>query len=177
MTEPTPVSGNPERFTASNGWYIEGDTLFWERGAFVDGEELEAVRLVLQEERDAQLGRWRSKKHPDYVVYKGAGESSIRVVSEVSGYCGYYDACPYPAMAPIAEVAREYFDAHKPEPPKPWLSAVHGEAWVIVFEGKERVAVVDDGYFVWAGGDDGYPLGHELITAGRRIWPEPEEKS
>ena len=170
-----------ERFTASNGWEVneDGDLLRPSPGGMYAQAAspymvaaVEYGRHLERTERDAELGRWRSKKHPDYVVYPKT-ENMILVFEESTGEATTFVRRVTNGSSAKHEVAREWFEAQKP--PKPWLSAVHGEAWVIVFEGHERVAVVDDGYFVWAGGDDGYPLDYELITAGRRIWPEPEE--
>jgi len=203
MTKPTPVSRNPERFTASNGWYIDelgnlhrpndsGYIYAAGSSAFLIAA-VEYGRHLERTERDKELGRERVEGYPDYAVYPRADSVGCRVIDERADgreylfsvrpepandeHCGppQVGTRRRPADRDARRVARAWFDAQ--EPPKPWLDAKPGEAWVIVLDGHQRVAVVDDGYFVWAGGDDGYPLGHELITAGRRIWPEPEEES
>lgn len=169
-----------ERFTASNGWYIEDDVLYADSGGVwgqINGDFgcalIEYGRHLERIEHDAKLGRWRSKEHPDYVLY--AGPQRDLVLDERSGVSVLVSAGSVQGGGVFEAVAREYFDAQ--EPPKPWLDAQPGEVWVLTIDGAERAAVIDNGG--WASiSDESIPLadteGSRRITAGRRIWPEPE---
>lgn len=127
-------------------------------------------------ERDAKLGRWRSKEHPDYVLY--AGPQRDPVLDERSGVSVLVSAGSVQGGGVFEAVAREYFDAQ--EPPKPWLNARPGEAWVLTIDGASNpvtvgVEVGDDEVCFWEV-DVCWNLDNPRITAGRRIWPESKNE-
>lgn len=102
----------------------------------------EAFRELLAAERDDSLGRWRSKEHPDYVVYPeptgdheltfGSGINLV-VLREsdgvVKGYSVAEDDYPgdttRPHDNPFALVARAYFAAHPEPKPLPTEEGVY----------------------------------------------------
>jgi len=198
MTEPTPVSGNPERFTASNGWYIDelgnlhrpndsGYIYAAGSSAFLIAA-VEYGRHLERTERDKELGRERVEGYPDYAVYPRADSVGCRVIDERADgreylfsvrpepandeHCGppQVGTRRRPADRDARRVARAWFDAQ--EPPKPWLSAKPGEAWALTIDGTEKPYIFSGGKFYSTLGNSIYP--HDA-TAGRRIWPEPEE--
>jgi len=181
-----------EPFVASNGWEVErlGDGQCSLRkavaGTALDArtwcgpDEYEAIAEYARAEADAELGRWRSPTHPDYVVYP-SNDGYIRVFSESACYVAVYteDAARGAHRATVfAEVAVEYFDAHKPPgDPKPWLDAEEGEIWALTGAGGVVQPWLRDGddwvNSVVVNNRRVYPK-PEGITAGHRIWPVSE---
>lgn len=187
-------------FTASNGKRIEvlsdGQLCIaqsmpsspLEHRTWAGPDDTQALREFFQAERDASLGRWRSKEHPDYVVYPKPTEAHERafgtgldlmVLCEtdgaMKGYVVTEDDWPEGrgGGSTWRAVAREYLAAH-PEP-KPWHNAKPGEVWVLTYGGQpaahvytdrtaEGLAFLSDRAIVSADDPD--------ITAGRRIFPE-----
>lgn len=177
-------------FTASNGIEIEisehgyllgkGDYGSGPTYATAGPEGIDALREYLQHRRDAELGRWRSKKHPNYVVYPVEGKTrEVRVTNEATGVTRSYRDHPdyLEANSQIRTlVAREYFAAN-PEP-KPWHDAKPGEVWVLDIKddlGREAPAVVNGQpeFRTYLG--EYFDLDSPQIVHARRIWPEPEE--
>ena len=144
-------------------------------------ETTEALRAFFQAERDEALGRWRDPQNPDCICYPVAGDpDDIWVVYEGSGlaYMRERNQAFY-AGNKFSEVARRYFAAH-PEP-KPWDAAQPDEIWVLTINNdtEEVFRCGENGLYSLKTGN---PLGSLLscgsnkITAGRRIWPEGEDK-
>lgn len=181
-------------FVASNGWEVErlsdgqcslrkpvvGTGL--DARTWCGPDEYEAIAEFVRNERDEELGRWRSPTHPDlvvYVVYPG-NPGYVQVFSESTCYTAVYneDGARGAERATIfAEVAVEYFDAHKPEEPKPWLDAALGEVWELTSRGGATEAWIvekkdDKNHFFGSGFY--MPLDNSIITAGKRIWPVSE---
>lgn len=182
-------------FVASNGWKIR---LTEKSGAaMIDvygdmggatfsttGEKLTALREFFQHERDIELGRWRPKEHPEYVVYLH-DDDRVRVVRESDGVSYSWNrlsvTLPYGqgcAEIQFQPVAREFFAAH-PEP-KPWHNAKDGEVWVLSFNADCGFRNGD----AWYSNSTEFVLLHDSgriehneyrITAGRRIWPEAKD--
>lgn len=125
--------------------------------------------------RDAELGRWRSPLHPDYVVYR-IGYDAL-VVGERVGLSQKFargDVDDAENRVP-AQVAFEYFEAH-PER-KPWEDAQYGEVWAVTHTGGQTdlCRVTSYGRFEQVSGTDvlvRMPLAHPSITAARKVWPE-----
>lgn len=174
-------------FTASNGITIEvthdgyliakGDTA----ATYATAEPLglEALEEFFQAERDEQLGRWRDTIIPSFIIYPN-GDDCIRVFSETTGIS--WDAVRPLRLAGLDDpswfgAAARYFAAH-PEP-KPWHSALPGEAWVLTIDGAEEPATV--GYSTTPGvrkfyvGSDTFDLTDPGITAGRKLWPTGDD--
>ena len=140
------------------------------------------VRAFFQAERDEELGRWRDPENPDYICYPVAGDpDDIWVVYEGSGlaYMRERNQAFY-AGNKFSEVARRYFAAH-PEP-KPWEGAEPGEFWILTVDEKTNP------YKIWTDTQrvrrferverpyTAISLNDPRITAGRRVWPEGEDK-
>lgn len=182
-------------FTASNGYRMEkraeaecdvflldadGESVFGDPTLFLDrldAEDMKALREFFQAERDASLGQWRSKEHPDYVVYEtGPDDSPISITHEPTGSDWLRSRDPLSNDTPSL-VAREFFAAH-PEP-KPWHNAKPGEAWLITIDGyaHEWAAVVEDSGLFRTKDGQGWTRDHEQITAARPLWPEGGDES
>ncbi|HLS01623.1 MAG TPA: hypothetical protein VK054_06525 [Beutenbergiaceae bacterium] len=186
-----------DRYLLGNGDYGSGPTY-----ATAGPEGIDALREYFQAERDTELGRWRDPEAPDVVVYhlpsakREATGRTVRVLDERLGAAAICNEHLERSSDPTnAEpTAKRYFAAH-PEP-KPWHDAKPGEAWALTIDGTEhlaqtitgRIAIyphdADPEFFIptlipantigdiwehtWSPSD-------QRITAGRRIWPEPEE--
>ena len=168
-------------FVASNGNKIRHNEtgLFVEGSSINDGDRLfpsqvAALREFFQAERDTQLGRWRSKEHPNWVGY--GGSHGVTLIDERDGYCEYTTK-PSDHGETSDLVATEFFAAH-PEP-KPWHEAKPGDIWALTDkDGATAQYLADQGRFFkfplleprepcWQ------PAGFASdFTAGRRIWPE-----
>lgn len=172
-------------FTASNGDTIEtrpnGD-LVVKSGhdtEWLSPFAVDALHEYLQHQRDEELVRWRSKEHPNYVVYP-QGPDAIEILCETDGRshtCGR--DCPHSRWMlsyKWAEVQDEYFAAH-PEK-KPWHDAQSGELWILTIDGEQVGALAwrpaPGPTFETATGT----LRHDDpdITAGRRIWPTGDRR-
>ena len=145
-------------------------------------EEMDELRECFQAERDEELGRWRDPENPDCICYPVAGDpDDIWVVYEGSGlaYMRERNQAFY-AGNKFSEVARRYFAAH-PEP-KPWEGAEPGEFWILTVDEKTNP------YKIWTDTQrvrrferverpyTAISLNDPRITAGRRVWPEGEDK-
>ena len=143
---------------------------------------VQAAREFFQAERDEELGRWRDPENPDCICYPVAGDpDDIWVVYEGSGlaYMRERNQAFY-AGNKFSEVARRYFAAH-PEP-KPWEGAEPGEFWILTVDEKTNP------YKIWTDTQrvrrferverpyTAISLNDPRITAGRRVWPEGEDK-
>jgi|SRR5690625_1693292 len=179
-------------FTASNGDTVETrhdgylvvkDSHHTE---WVSPLTVDTLREYFTAERDEQLGRWRSKEHPNYVVYPVEGKTrEVRVSNEATGVTRSF--CDHPdyleANSQIRTlVAREYFAAH-PEP-KPWHNAKPGEVWVLetelhpeprAFKVSSREGYATSNFTQVYNGQPLYTFRDGPITAGRRIWPEESD--
>jgi hypothetical protein len=134
-------------------------------------EYTEHVAAEALAKRDAVIGRWRWPQNPDYVVYRTDHADSVRVIRESDGIARHYNLT-YAASRPFDRAGRGYFDS-LPEP-KPWDAAKPGEVWALRFEddSEEFAAVKYDNR--WKATEGGWP-NEDLITAGRRIWPESDQ--
>src|SRR5690625_466396 len=105
-----------ETFTASNGWYIDGDGAL--RGTFGDLLLLPIVidhtRQFFQELRDHELGRWRDKDQPEWVCYPD-GVDGVLVLNEKDGRnCSWTRALAarsFEGEITSEEIAARYFQA------------------------------------------------------------------
>lgn len=140
----------------------------------ISQDRADALREFFQRERDEELGRWRSKKYPDYVAYV-KGDGLVIAVNEKSGR-NLEVARPATreilGTAPILwRVVSEYVATH-PEP-KPWHEAKPGEVWILTIRNElGAFRRTEEG---WNGLDrltGNYFIIGDYITDGRRIWPE-----
>lgn len=174
-------------FTASNGVTIEtrhDGYLVVEDGPTTDWmgpRTADAVREYFTNERDVELGRWRSKNHPDYVVYALPDQpGAIDIMNEratASHRC--FEHCFHLAVDTFkwGAVKDEYLAAH-PEPKPEWHDAKAGEVWLLDIKDdlkRETPAVVNGQpeFRTYLGEE--FDLDSPQITDATRIWPEPEE--
>lgn len=107
-------------FVASNGIRVyldEHGGVEWSGGSRLGEPKnvvTQAFREFFQAERDSELGRWRSKEHPEYVAYP-KHDGSVRVVLEATGEGADHWRNRESGVLMGAAVAREWFAAH-PEP-------------------------------------------------------------
>jgi len=172
-----------ERFTASDGYYIERGDLRRPDGALLFNVLKTETAVALIEygahkalaDRDMALGRWRSVEHPDFVVYRGNSVNSARIIWETSGRSVTAQRTSdglvlVDGIGQWRHVAVEYFAAHPVAEPKPWEDAKPHEIWVLSFGDSEQYAAAYlDRAFRYPNGEK-LPMGG--ITAGRRIWPK-----
>lgn len=169
-------------FVASNGLRVyldEHGGVAW--GGPGDGQPwqkvTQAFREFFQAERDTELGRWRSKEHPEYVVYV-ADNGLARVLNEIGGIAGVLLHKRGGRVTSVSEgVAQEFFAAH-PES-KPWRDAKPGDIWALTgTDGVTAQYLADQGRFFklplltphepsWQPADFASDF-----TAGRRLHPE-----
>ena len=170
------------RFTASNGWYVDENRLYTElRGLWGLLDRQEALALAeygahqAQAARDAELGRWRSVEHPDWVVYS-QGDDGVRLFDERGSNSSYSilrdHIYPSGATKVCYIVAAEYWAAHPVPEPKPWLDAQPGEVWLLTVNGDDSRIVTLIGFEFRDFHGDYIVSRSDSITAGRRIWPE-----
>jgi hypothetical protein len=129
-----------------------------------------------QAKRDAELGRWRSPLHPDYVVYLIGYEALV--IGEHVGLSQRFERSAVDAASSRVpeQVAAAYFEAH-PER-KPWHDAKPGEVWLLTLDGVESAFYPSkslDRHFTPVApstGTTAVTFDWPEIEAGRRIWPE-----
>ena len=152
-----------------------GALLSWDwRDIALTTADFAALREYFQAERDETLGRWRDPKNPDLVCYPVAGDpDDVRVVNEGSGSRYYVNRTGWELTLPhyASETAGRYFAAH-PEP-KPWDAAQPDEIWVLTINGYSA-PYLRNWCETWTNSTSVISVGDGTITAGRRIWPEPE---
>ena len=170
------------RFTASNGFYVQDEWVYRPDGeAWLEADTLAAVALIeygahkAQADRDAELGRWRSVDHPDWVVYPLEREDHVDLLNERNLH---RLTIPRSAFYHIEEedeayaVKAEYWAAHPVPEPKPWEQAETGEVWVLTVDGDDTRVVTSVGFEFQDFHGDCFRRLSDSITAGRRIWPE-----
>lgn len=167
-------------FTSSDGVNVFVEEYVTDKGpaVWVDGHRLSpldtsALREFFRAEEDERLGRWRCPENPDYVVYPML-PLRARVVDERRGIGIEFTEVDTRLKRSSYErrAARAFFDAH-PEP-KPWELAGDNEIWALTGAGGMVLP--------WRRTEDGgwesitpkaiRRRNVDLITDGRRIWPE-----
>ena len=167
-------------FVASNGIRIvaENDhlkvTATDNRVRYLLQDSTVALREFFLAERDAELGRWRSKEHPDCLVYFSF-DGRVIVVNERNGVSSpVYERGQFPGTTGLfAKIALEYFSSH-PER-KPWHDAKEGESWLIVVDNAPKdVTVVKNDSFgeEFISSSIRCSIKYTGITYGKRIWPK-----
>ena len=135
-------------------------------------ETTEALRAFFQAERDEALGRWRDPENPDWICYgRGSSRDTVYVINEYDGlpYMLERDQVAY-ADSEFSAVAQRYFEAHPK--PKSWDTAQPDEIWVLTINGYSA-PYLRNWYGTWTNSTSDVSVGDGTITAGRRIWPEP----
>jgi len=131
-----------ERFTTPDDlWYVEDDALYDVRnrsqwgsvsgpGALAAAVKYGAHKALA--DRDTALGRLRSVKHPDWVVYPDwQGPDVVSVLDELSAIQNTYRRGDPITSRVGSAIAAEYFAAHPVAEPKPWEDARDKEIWVL----------------------------------------------
>lgn len=140
---------------------------------YLDEADADALREYFQREKDEELGRWRWPENPRFVVYRDGDD--IWVVNEENFEAREFDrqgAADWDRGDDImADAAAAYFEAH-PES-KPWRDAKEGEVWVLTGAGGLELPWTRQGS-EWISHTPRKLIRRnvDLITAGRRIWPE-----
>lgn len=116
-----------------------GNAYFYLNGkptkAWIATAQVDAVKSMLQAERDEELGRWRDPKLSNYVVYKNTKLGKYIVLDETAPEIFTFDIdrdYNLSLYCKVGEVLQRYLDAHKP-PRQPWHDAKHGEIWLLTF--------------------------------------------
>ena len=158
--------------------YEDGSArLLWDwRDIALTTSDFESLRAFFQAERDETLGRWRDPENPDMVVYPVAGAlDAVWVMREGDGSRYHATRTGPRNLLPhyVSEAAGRYFAAH-PEP-KPWDAAQPDEVWVLTDGDRSEVfRCGEHGLYQLKTGN---PLSRVFpiltVTAGHRIWPEP----
>ena len=175
-----------EVFTASNGHEVHRTELgtIWLKGerALLAGAAKSIREFFLHEaetdwqaKRDAELGRWRSPEHPDFVVY-GDGVApfdSVRVLDERAVLSFYWDRGTIEdgSWEDIIsrEAARAYFDAHPAPTPRPGEDAKPGDAWVLTVGALEPEPYTRSGS-QFRNTTHWWDATNQAITAGYPLW-------
>ena len=156
--------------------YEDGSArLLWSyRDIALTTADFEALREYFQAERDEALGRIRDKVNPRFVWYPRP-DSGLRILDEVDGRVRHVwkELVSGGVASEYRDSAQRYFEDLLREP---WEDANVGDLWVFTIRGVEQVfRSTEDG---WCHLDTGWrpiALG-AWVTAGRRIWPEGEDK-
>lgn len=175
-------------YTASNGVRVEAsgsgldisDPNFTEKKTYVITAYTQALREFFQHEKDEELGIWRSAAHPGWTAIR---KHKVVYFHHEDHERGFHfvvgnDASLNAWSWDLAEVAREYLDAH-PEP-KPWEDAKLGEVWLLTINDVKSAFYPSkslDRHFTPVAPNTGttaIPFGWPEITAARRIWPEEQ---
>lgn len=175
-----PTNGHEIRNTPDGGLRINKPGMDYVAGhepqTLVVGR-VQSLREYFRDERDRELGRWRSKKDPDYyVIPHYSNPDTVTVVYERDNREQVaHRSEDYSVLRGFKEVGEEYFAAH-PEK-KPWHDAKPGEVWVITTENvSDEVAVQRTDRLEWQYNDGAVFQDEELkIKSARRIWPENKE--
>ena len=160
--------------------YEDGSArLLWDwRDIALTTANFETLRAFFQAERDQELGRWRDPENPNVVVYPCLNQDDgygrvVWVLDEAEMVSGTVLDDRHSHSS-----ASRYFAAH-PEP-EPWDAAQPDEIWVLTVSREELLCRSNsDGDFTPVFGHHHWATisnGSREITAGRRIWPEGEDK-
>jgi len=177
-------------YTASNGYTISVTTHFTGlvRIDFQNAQstgvnqitlssaEKTALVEMLDHERDEELGRWRARENPAYVVYPDE-DGDVIVLDETTGRASSpvirSELTQWNPSHATTKAARAYFEAH-PER-KPWEDAKPGDVWELTYGGESTAHVYTNrcaGEFAFIADRAIFTLGDPDITAGRKIWSE-----
>lgn len=162
-------------FKASNGWYeTKLGGVSSESGVnYLPRRGVEGAALFFREREDARLGRWRSKEHPEYLVYPTDDPDTIHMMDERDVLRLRWDRWECDGSYSLgAEVAEEYFVAHPPR--KPWEGAEPGELWQLTVgpDDVSNALCLGNGW-VFPDGRQ-WLLDDPYITSARRLYPEED---
>lgn len=124
-------------FTASNGVTVTKKGRFslaverfgTDRLLNINAERADALREFFQQEKDAELGRWRWSENPDYVVYLDNGAAVV--VDESDPRRGNdriprrYCEDPHGSLGWGEDAARAYFQVHPERKSLPEVDGIY----------------------------------------------------
>lgn len=153
------------------------------RGGRISRKEATALAAVFEDQKDINLGRWRSELKPWMVVYPVEGGSQtnemIRVLSEKSGVVQDYQrkdrVLQQGFEGDFEYTARAYFNAHKLV--GPWTTPGHNEIWELRLQDGTAGAFIANcehasGKPVFANADTYMFAESDSIRHGVRIYPK-----
>lgn len=172
-----------EKFTASNGVDITvtaelDETYLLGKGGVIEGgdrrwtvctgnsEGMDALREYFQYERDQGLGRWRSKRNPDWTAKVAFGRAEFRHDDGQQAFNVVLDGdYNYPWSGNEKQVLGEFLESES------WNYAELGEIWVITddFGRVEPYVRASKG---WRRVSRKNVFLSRPIMGGRRLWPE-----
>lgn len=173
-------------YEASNGIGVriddQGDLDFHTKlgwNGLCGGKVVDALREFFQYERDEELGRWRARENPAYVVYPDE-DGDVIVLDETTGRTSSpvlrSELAQWNPTHGTTKAARAYFEAH-PER-KPWEEAMDGEIWEFSLGCSSGQYLADSGRFfqlpLRAPSHPGWKPASfpNDFEHGERIWPE-----
>lgn len=177
-----------EKFEASNGVEITsnggrvtfkctGTGELYPNGHQLTPAETKALREFFRAELDEELGRWRWPEGDDWVVREldrdTFGRRRVECLNERTFEKTSFNPVAATGESDKHRAARAYFEAH-PER-KPWEEAEDGEIWVLTGAGGLELPWLRQ-HGDWISNTPSRLIRRnvDLITAGRRIWPEPD---
>lgn len=134
-------------------------------------EAVDALRKYFQDERDRELGRWRSPDFPGRVAYPlgGFDESwgrSIWVVDEIRAT----SYVMWEVLGVDDPFTAAYFEANPPE--ESWEKAKPGEIWGLTGQGGVEHPWLRTETSWESCLNKGWAYSAERIIAGRKVWPK-----
>lgn len=191
MTEiyTAPTNGHEIRSTDAGGLRINLPGMDHAEGhepqILVSGR-VKSLREYFRDERDRELGRWRSSADPIFVGYK-ARPGKVKLVNEVTGDHEFYSRrqAGQFSQSEFDAIAEEYFDAH-PEP-KPWHDAKQNDVWALQIKGSslgpelyrfaQDTTCADSKVFRPVNNPDRvfFEARSSLIESAEKVWPRGKE--
>ncbi|QIG57995.1 hypothetical protein SEA_PAULODIABOLI_311 [Microbacterium phage PauloDiaboli] len=115
------------------------------RDATLSRAEASVVGLVVQDQRDIDLGRFRSQKAPHYVVYPDRdakkAENWGTLLDERNGDSVYINRKAVMADPVMEDVRKEYFATIPVR--GPWEDANHGDVWLLTRSESKEAYTMD----------------------------------
>ncbi|WP_437582706.1 hypothetical protein ACSAGD_10600 [Paramicrobacterium sp. CJ85] len=138
-------------FKASNGWHIDGDGDLWSSlGELVLlDSHIAHVRRFFLEERDHELGRWRSKADPSWTAVRDGEFVYFQNEDGKRSFSFNADeTTDYRWSGDLIEIAREYFATHPQHKPLPEAKGLYVNA-TYAREFPHNTAVLTRDYEGW----------------------------
>lgn len=108
------------------------------RDATISQAEAKVLAVIMEDQKDLDLGRWRSEMKPHMVAYPMQGDDLwVRVVDERNGDTKEFSRKWKRDIDnnDFEYVAEFYFRQHPPI--EPWHKAEHGDVWLIHYKDGE----------------------------------------
>lgn len=148
------------------------------RGGIISAKEARALKYVFQDQKDIDLGRWRSEVKGWMVVYPQVGSDLVLVLNELDGTTRLFErdevARGQVILNDYEHTARAYYNAHPL--PKPWQNAKNNEVWELEFsDGTKGAFIMNATHLAGAvfGNAETYLLTNsDNIVGGKRLYPQ-----